>query len=93
MDLSLTVQLEKLQAENAMEWGKRERLETEKLALERENKKLKIDIQDLEENLAKKNKQVSAGLETNVKGLQEDIMGKNKVRRCMSRSVDGMGKV
>ncbi|XP_072013190.1 coiled-coil domain-containing protein 102A-like [Amphiura filiformis] len=71
-------ELERLQAENAMEWGKRERLETEKLALERENKKLKSDIEDLEEHLAKKNKQMSAGLETNVKAMQEDMMEKNK---------------
>ncbi len=62
-----------------MEWGKRERLETEKLALERENKKLKSDIEDLEDDLAKKSKQVSCGLETNVKAMQQDVMDKTKV--------------
>lgn len=41
-------QLERLQAENAAEWGKRERLETEKLALERDNKKLRAEVRDLQ---------------------------------------------
>lgn len=41
-------QLERLQAENAAEWGKRERLETDKLALERDNKKMRNEIRDLQ---------------------------------------------
>lgn len=41
-------QLERLQAENAAEWGKRERLETEKLALERDNKKMRNELRDLQ---------------------------------------------
>lgn len=40
--------MERLQAENAAEWGKRERIETEKLALERDNKKLRNEIRDLQ---------------------------------------------
>ncbi|KAH0619465.1 hypothetical protein JD844_000113 [Phrynosoma platyrhinos] len=48
----LRSEMERLQAENAAEWGKRERLETEKLNLERENKKLRAQIEDLEEELA-----------------------------------------
>lgn len=43
-----SIQLERLQAENASEWGKRERLETDKLALERDNKKLRTEIRDLQ---------------------------------------------
>ena len=77
----IITQLERLQAENAMEWGKRERLETEKLALERDNKKLRADIDDLEESLAKKSKQVSAGQDSNVQAMQEEMMVKNKVSR------------
>lgn len=34
--------------ENAAEWGKRERLETEKLALERDNKKMRAEVRDLQ---------------------------------------------
>lgn len=42
------MQLERLQAENAAEWGKRERIESEKLSLERDNKKLRNEIRDLQ---------------------------------------------
>lgn len=41
-------ELERLQAENAAEWGKRERLETEKLALERDNKKVRVELRELQ---------------------------------------------
>ncbi|XP_038070098.1 coiled-coil domain-containing protein 102A-like [Patiria miniata] len=71
-------ELERLQAENAMEWGKRERLETEKLSLERDNKKLKAEIIDLKEHLAKKNKQVAADLQMNLKTLEENMLEKHK---------------
>jgi coiled-coil domain-containing protein 102 len=42
------IQLERLQTENAAEWAKCESLETEKLTLERENKNLRAEIQDLQ---------------------------------------------
>lgn len=42
------LQLERLQTENAVEWEKRERLETEKLGLERDNKKMRNEIRDLQ---------------------------------------------
>jgi coiled-coil domain-containing protein 102A len=54
--------LERLQRENAEEYGKRERLETDKFALERENKKIRIQIDDLMEQLDRKSQQTSAGL-------------------------------
>lgn len=41
------MQLERIQAENASEWAKRERLESEKLALERDNKKLRTQVSEL----------------------------------------------
>lgn len=47
-------ELERLQAENAAEWGRRERVETERQALERENKKLRTALSDLQERLEKK---------------------------------------
>lgn len=50
IDFNIILQLERLQAENAAEWGKRERLETEKLALERDNKKIRAEVRDLQVN-------------------------------------------
>lgn len=38
-------QIERLQEENAQEWSKREKLESDKLVLERENKKLRLQIE------------------------------------------------
>ena len=43
-------ELERLQTENAAEWGRRERVETERQALERENKKLRTALSDLQVN-------------------------------------------
>lgn len=42
-------QLERLQSENAEEWGRRERLQTEKQNVERENRKLRMQIDELRE--------------------------------------------
>lgn len=72
-------QMERLQAENAAEWGRRERLETEKLNLERENKKLRAQIEDLEEVLARKRRQTASALDTDLKTIQAELFEKNKV--------------
>lgn len=74
----LRVELEKLQKENADEWGKRERLETEKLALERENKKLRTQISDLEEQLERKSTHASTVTNKDIKSLQMEVSEKNK---------------
>ncbi|XP_023216758.1 coiled-coil domain-containing protein 102A-like isoform X3 [Centruroides sculpturatus] len=74
----LRAELERLQAENAAEWGRRERLETEKLALERENKKLRTQIEDLEERLERKTKQMTTASDFDVKALQMELHEKNK---------------
>ncbi|XP_061197571.1 coiled-coil domain-containing protein 102A-like [Saccostrea echinata] len=71
-------ELERLQRENADEWGKRERLETEKLALERENKKCRVQIRDLEEQLESKKQQTSAVVDSDMRGLQQDLNDKTK---------------
>ncbi|XP_067652641.1 coiled-coil domain-containing protein 102A-like isoform X2 [Haliotis asinina] len=71
-------ELERLQAENAAEWGKRERLETEKLALERDNKKLRHQMEDLEEQLERKHQQTSAMVDSDMKTLQFELSEKNK---------------
>jgi len=43
----LILKIERLQAENTLEWSKRDKLESDKLALERENKKLRLQIEVL----------------------------------------------
>jgi coiled-coil domain-containing protein 102A len=72
--------LERLQRENAEEYGKRERLETDKFALERENKKIRIQIDDLMEQLDRKSQQTSAMANSDVKNLQSELTSRNKVR-------------
>ncbi|XP_070483946.1 coiled-coil domain-containing protein 102B isoform X1 [Equus przewalskii] len=52
----LRAELERLQAENTSEWDKREVLETEKHGLERENRRLKVQVKDMEELLDRKNR-------------------------------------
>ncbi|XP_031704097.1 coiled-coil domain-containing protein 102A [Anarrhichthys ocellatus] len=74
----LRAEMERLQVENAAEWGRRERLETEKLALERDNKKLRAQAEDLEEQLAKKRRQAASALDTDLKAIQTELFEKNK---------------
>lgn len=80
LEFTYFLQLERLQRENADEWGKRERLETEKLALERENKKCRAQIRDLEEQLENKKQQTSAVVDSDMRSLQQDLNDKSKVR-------------
>ncbi|XP_041846912.1 coiled-coil domain-containing protein 102A isoform X2 [Melanotaenia boesemani] len=74
----LRAEMERLQVENAAEWGRRERLETEKLALERDNKKLRVQAEDLEEQLAKKRRQAASALDTDLKAIQTELFERNK---------------
>lgn len=71
--------MERLQAENAAEWGRRERLETEKLGLERENKKLRAQVGDLEEALARRRRQTASALDCDLRASQAALFEKNKV--------------
>lgn len=73
--------MERLQAENASEWGRRERLETEKLGLERENKKLRAQVGDLEEALARRRRQTTSALDCDLRASQAALFEKNKVGR------------
>lgn len=68
-----------MQAENAAEWGKRERLETEKLNLERENKKLRSECQDLQERLERKGRGPVSNSDNEFRALQQELLDKNKV--------------
>uniref|UniRef100_A0A3P9HT53 Coiled-coil domain-containing protein 102A n=1 Tax=Oryzias latipes TaxID=8090 RepID=A0A3P9HT53_ORYLA len=74
----LRAEMERLQVENAAEWGRRERLETEKLALERDNKKLRAQVEDLEEQLTKKRRQAASALDSDLKAIQSELFEKNK---------------
>lgn len=73
------LQMERLQVENAAEWGRRERLETEKLGLERDNKKLRAQVEDLEEQLAKQRRQAASALDSDLKAIQTELFERNKV--------------
>ncbi|XP_063244889.1 coiled-coil domain-containing protein 102A isoform X2 [Bacillus rossius redtenbacheri] len=73
----LRSELERLQAENAAEWGKRERLETEKLALERDNKKLRAELRDLQERLERKGRPLSTS-DADLRQLQQELVDRNK---------------
>lgn len=74
----LRAEMERLQVENAAEWGRRERLETEKLALERDNKKLRAQAEDLEEQLSKKRRQAASALDSDLKAIQTEMFERNK---------------
>ncbi|XDA88484.1 hypothetical protein R6Z07F_018133 [Ovis aries] len=52
----LRAELERLQAENTSEWDKRELLEKEKQGLERENRRLKVQVKEMEELLHRRNR-------------------------------------
>ncbi|KAM4643336.1 LOW QUALITY PROTEIN: coiled-coil domain-containing protein 102A-like [Amazona ochrocephala] len=73
----LQAEMERLQAENTAEWGQRERLEMEQLNLEQENKKLRVQIEDLEEVLAFKWCQTASALDTDLKTIQAELFKKN----------------
>lgn len=77
----LRAELERLQEENAAEWGRRERLESEKLGMERENKKLRAQVADLEERLDKRNKMTNSTPDSDVAQLKQEIADKFKVRQ------------
>lgn len=70
-------QLERLQVENASEWGKRERVETEKLSLERENKKLRAELRDALDRLERRIKSQPTA-DNELRSLQLELADKNK---------------
>lgn len=74
----LRVELEKMQNENAIEWEKRERLETDKLNLEREVKKLRAEMMDSSHGSFGAMRS-SGGSDTEVRILQQELAEKNKV--------------
>uniref|UniRef100_A0A4X2LNM1 Coiled-coil domain containing 102B n=1 Tax=Vombatus ursinus TaxID=29139 RepID=A0A4X2LNM1_VOMUR len=75
----LRAELERLQAENTSEWGKREILETEKQELERDNRRLKAQVKEMEELLDKKNPLAVTSQGPDLKTSQSELLEKNKV--------------
>ncbi|KAF2895292.1 hypothetical protein ILUMI_10880 [Ignelater luminosus] len=88
----LRAELERLQTENAAEWGKRERLETEKLGLERENKKLRAELRDLQERLERKGRPLTNS-DAELRQLQQEISDKNKEIADLKHSQNKLKKM
>lgn len=80
-------QLERLQAENAAEWGKRERLETDKISLERENKKLRNEVRELQERMESRRGRPVSTVHMDSQQLQQELADRNKVRQAKKSSI------
>lgn len=68
-----------MQVENAAEWAQRERLSSEKYSLERENKRLKALLEDLESEVKKRHTGLSNAKDADVRSLQSKLAEKNTV--------------
>ena len=79
-----------MQAENAAEWGRRERVETERQSLERDNKKLRASIADLQVGTVIVMNCVNQLLSTRISISQERLEKKNTCNRSLS-STTGTG--
>jgi len=83
------VQVERLQEENTCEWGRRERIETEKLQLERDNKRLKSVNEELKSTIGRKCRAVNEDRENELKQAHAQLHEFNEdlinLRRQVSR--------
>ncbi|VTJ70931.1 Hypothetical predicted protein, partial [Marmota monax] len=70
--------LERIQAENTLEWDKRELLETEKQGLERENRRLKVQVKEMEELLDRKSRLSENFQGPDFKTSYSELQEKNK---------------
>lgn len=94
-------ELERLQGENAVEWEKRERLETDKLALERDNKKLRGEVRELQELLDRRGRVApganglgsSSGGDVELRILQQELLDKSKEISDIKHSHNKMKKL
>jgi len=68
-----------MQAENAQEWTMREKLSSEKLALERENKRMRNEITRLEDELRERSRAPAAAVDVDARILQDELASKTKV--------------
>ncbi|XP_071064685.1 coiled-coil domain-containing protein 102B [Dasypus novemcinctus] len=74
----LRAELERLQAENTSEWDKREILETEKQGLERENRRLKAQVKEMEDILDRKSKLRANSQGPDFKTAQTELQEKSQ---------------
>ncbi|XP_011862247.1 PREDICTED: coiled-coil domain-containing protein 102A isoform X2 [Vollenhovia emeryi] len=77
--MELRTELEKLQVENAAEWSKRERLETEKSSLERQNKLLRLKLHELQERIESRRPRPASTADADTRQLQHEILVRNMV--------------
>ncbi|KAM6141452.1 coiled-coil domain-containing protein 102B [Phoenicopterus ruber ruber] len=75
-------QRERLQFENSAEWGKRERLDTEKQRVEEENRRLKLQVKEIERLLEMKNKATLTKLSCDHQNAQSKLLVKNKSKEA-----------
>jgi coiled-coil domain-containing protein 102 len=75
----LRAELERLQSENSSFWSRSERLETEKINLERENKKIKAELMDAQVSGRVPTYSNGTRSEAEVRLLQQELMERNKV--------------
>lgn len=88
----MRTELERLQSENACEWAKRERLESDKINLERENKKFKSELMELTGRSGFSGMRSSGGVsDGELRLLQQELTEKNKV--CLQIRTRGLGFV
>lgn len=80
-------ELERLQAENASEWGKRERLESEKLSLERENKQIKSELREFQERAEPRRSRVSSTIDVDVRQVQQDLVDLKHVNSKLKKAL------
>lgn len=71
-------ELERLQSDNSAEWAKRERLETEKINLERENKKMKSDLIE-SQVVERRGARPLSSTDCELRTLQQELIDRNKV--------------
>eukprot|EP00095_Tigriopus_kingsejongensis_P007652 maker-scaffold116_size340332-snap-gene-0.28 protein:Tk07652 transcript:maker-scaffold116_size340332-snap-gene-0.28-mRNA-1 annotation:"coiled-coil domain-containing protein 102a" len=67
------LQLERLQSENAEEWGRRERLQTEKQNVERENRKMRMQLEELKERNRRLTSQTNEHTNNELSRLQTQV--------------------
>ncbi|NWT46989.1 C102B protein, partial [Chroicocephalus maculipennis] len=72
-------QQERVQFENASEWGKREILEAEKQTLEGENRRLELQVKEIQGLLETKNKATLTKSSCDHQNAQSKLLVKNKV--------------
>lgn len=76
---ALRSELERLQAENTLGWDNKELLETEKQGLERENRRLRVQLKEMEELLDSKNRLSETFQGPDFKTSQIELQEKNQV--------------